>query len=93
MLDALAATGLRSVRYAKEVPGVEVCRTTSQAKAAKSQENATSNGCESLVEAVCDAVAHMIGGRGPCGVIDLDRWVHDAVFDGAVQAISDGGSA
>ena len=31
VLDALAATGLRSVRYAKEVPGVKKsCRTTSR---------------------------------------------------------------
>ena len=55
MLDALAATGLRSVRYAKEVPGVKrVVSNDIEAEAAKKcQENATSNGCESLVEAVC----------------------------------------
>ena len=67
VLDALAATGLRSVRYAKEVPGVKkVVSNDIEAEAAKKcQENATSNGCESLVEAVCgDAVAHMINSRG-----------------------------
>ena len=66
-----------------------------EAEAAKKcQENATSNGCESLVEAVCgDAVAHMINSRGdPYDVIDLDPYGSAAPFlDGAVQAISDGG--
>ena len=98
VLDALAATGLRSVRYAKEVPGVKkVVSNDIEAEAAKKcQENATSNGCESLVEAVCgDAVAHMINSRGdPYDVIDLDPYGSAAPFlDGAVQAISDGGSA
>ncbi|CAH0367226.1 unnamed protein product [Pelagomonas calceolata] len=96
VLDALAATGLRSVRYAKEVPGVKkVISNDIEAEAAKKcQENATSNGCESLVEAVCgDAVAHMINSRGdPYDVIDLDPYGSAAPFlDGAVQAISDGG--
>ena len=96
VLDALAATGLRSVRYAKEVPGVKkVVSNDIEAEAAKKcQENATSNGCESLVEAVCgDAVAHMINSRGdPYDVIDLDPYGSAAPFlDGAVQAISDGG--
>lgn len=96
VLDALAATGLRSVRYAKEVPGVKVvvANDIEEEAAKKCGDNAKQNECESLVEAVCgDAVAHMICSRGnPYDVIDLDPYGSAAPFiDAAVQAISDGG--
>jgi tRNA (guanine26-N2/guanine27-N2)-dimethyltransferase len=50
-LEALSATGLRSIRYAKEVPGVrEITANDISEKAASSiRENVAHNGVDHLV--------------------------------------------
>ena len=80
-----AATGLRSVRYAKEVPGVKTVLANDLEKdaAAACARNAAENGASDKVEAHCgDAVAYMINHRtsGQFDVIDLDPYLRRAGF-------------
>ncbi|KAJ8599265.1 hypothetical protein CTAYLR_006774 [Chrysophaeum taylorii] len=102
ILDALAATGLRSIRYAKEVPGVRrVVANDLDADAAEAcKRNLDANGVEaSQCETKCgDAVIAMLearaGGPGRVSydVIDIDPYGTCAPFlDAAVQCVSDGG--
>ncbi len=51
MLEALAATGLRAIRYAKEVPGVEsvLANDFSETAVACMKENIRRNKVEGLV--------------------------------------------
>lgn len=53
MLEALSATGLRSIRYAKEVPGIKkiIANDLSSAAVKSIKENIKLNGVEHLVEA------------------------------------------
>ncbi|EGB10961.1 hypothetical protein AURANDRAFT_1191, partial [Aureococcus anophagefferens] len=99
VLDALAATGLRSIRYAKEVPGVRkvVANDVDADAAAACGRNAAENGAADICEAHCgDAVDFMTASRGKGSqgfdVIDLDPYGSCAPFlDAAVQAVNDGG--
>ena len=100
VLDALAATGLRSIRYAKEIPGVRkvVANDVDEAAAAACGRNVVENGAAELCEAHCgDAVEFMATSRNKgkdqtFDVIDLDPYGSAAPFiDAAVQAVSDGG--
>ena len=56
ILEALAATGLRSIRYAKEVPGVsEIVANDFSIKAVEViKKNVTYNDVENIVTANCD---------------------------------------
>jgi len=101
ILDALAATGLRSIRYAKEVPGVKcvVSNDFEVDATAAAERNISQNGAADVCTAQnADALLAMIeskaGGRrgSQYDVIDLDPYGSAAPFvDGAVQALADGG--
>ncbi|KAH8064880.1 N(2),N(2)-dimethylguanosine tRNA methyltransferase [Aureococcus anophagefferens] len=97
VLDALAATGLRSIRYAKEVPGVRkvVANDVDADAAAACGRNAAENGAADICEAHCgDAVDFMTArGKGSQGRRHrLDPYGSCAPFlDAAVQAVNDGG--
>lgn len=98
VLEGLAASGLRSVRFALEVPGLQsVTANDFSAKAAALiARNAQHNGVGHLLQASCkDASMLMYEMRGKkerYDVIDLDPYGSPAGFlDAAVQAVGEGG--
>uniref|UniRef100_I3IV65 tRNA (guanine(26)-N(2))-dimethyltransferase n=1 Tax=Oreochromis niloticus TaxID=8128 RepID=I3IV65_ORENI len=98
VLEGLAASGLRSVRFALEVPGLQsVTANDFSAKAAALiARNAQYNGVSHLLQASCrDASMLMYDMRGKkdrYDVIDLDPYGSPTSFlDAAVQAVSEGG--
>lgn len=98
VLEGLAASGLRSVRFALEVPGLQ-CVTAndfSAKAAALIARNAQYNGVGHLLQASCrDASMLMYEKRSKkerYDVIDLDPYGSPASFvDAAVQAVGEGG--
>lgn len=96
ILEALSATGLRSIRYAKEVEGVQrIVANDISAKAVESiRQNVLHNGVESLVtphqeDATLLMIQHR---RNRFDAVDLDPYGCPSMYlDGAVQCISDGG--
>ena len=56
ILEALSASGLRSIRYAKEIPGVKqiVANDISEKAVASIRENVSRNGVEKLITASHD---------------------------------------
>ncbi|KAF9357788.1 RNA methyltransferase tRNA(m5U54)methyltransferase [Mortierella sp. NVP85] len=99
ILEALSASGLRSIRYAKEIPNVRHILTNDlEADAVASiKRNAEFNGIspELLEPHKGDAIDVLYQHRDPTkryDVIDLDPYGTASPFiDGAVQAVSDGG--
>lgn len=107
ILDALSATGLRALRYAKEIPFVTsiTANDLSDEATASIKVNIQHNKLEDRVSAIkSDARAHMYsipsqppskqpsGHVGRYDVIDLDPYGTAAPFlDAAVQAVNDGG--
>ncbi|KAJ9580194.1 hypothetical protein L9F63_004137 [Diploptera punctata] len=98
ILEALSASGLRSIRYAKEIPGVKkiVANDISEKAVASIQENVSRNGVEQLVSTSHDdAVMVMYRHRRPTErfhAVDLDPYGCPSQFlDAAVQCVSDGG--
>ncbi|CAG2058050.1 unnamed protein product [Timema podura] len=86
ILEALSASGLRSIRYAKEVPGLNsiVANDISEAAVTSIRANIAHNDVNHLVTAShSDAVFH---------AVDLDPYGCPSHFlDAAVQCVSDGG--
>lgn len=91
--EGLAATGLRSCRYALEIPNVKivVANDLSEAAVKKIAENAKHNGVSEIVKPRRgDANEAIREERGH--VIDLDPYGSAVPFlDSAVQAVYDGG--
>ncbi|XP_054897564.1 tRNA (guanine(26)-N(2))-dimethyltransferase isoform X2 [Poeciliopsis prolifica] len=98
VLEGLAASGLRSVRFALEVPGLQsiTANDFSNKAAALIARNAQYNRVNHLLQPSCrDASMLMYEMRGKkerYDVIDLDPYGSPAAFlDAAVQAVSEGG--
>ncbi|KAI9288420.1 N2,N2-dimethylguanosine tRNA methyltransferase [Umbelopsis sp. AD052] len=99
ILEALAATGLRSVRYAKEIPNVKriVANDLLEDAVLSIKRNTKFNEIsEDLLHAnQGDALGVMYNARGAAekfDVIDLDPYGTAAPFiDGAVQSVTSGG--
>ncbi|XP_074990265.1 tRNA (guanine(26)-N(2))-dimethyltransferase isoform X4 [Calonectris borealis] len=98
VLEALAASGLRSIRFAKEVPGLRaVVANDFSARAVElMSRNVAFNEVGGLVAPhMADARMLMYqckADREPFDVIDLDPYGSPAPFlDAAVQAVSEGG--
>ncbi|KAI5283110.1 RNA methyltransferase tRNA(m5U54)methyltransferase, partial [Ascosphaera aggregata] len=102
ILDALSATGLRALRYAKEIPFATriVANDLSGSAIAAIKLNITHNGVSHIVEPnkgdACSYMYKVAGneasGTGKFDVIDLDPYGTAAPFMGAaVQAVSNGG--
>lgn len=98
ILEALSATGLRSIRYAKEVPGLAriVANDLSRQAVNAIEENIRHNRVEHLVEAShSDAMTLMYMSTSyekRFNVVDLDPYGSPTRFlDGAVQSLVDGG--
>ncbi|XP_029727371.2 tRNA (guanine(26)-N(2))-dimethyltransferase [Aedes albopictus] len=98
ILEALSATGLRSVRYANEVPGVKeiIANDLSKSAVESIEKNVKHNKLEHLITpSFNDAMTLMYTSTSPdkrFTAIDLDPYGHPTRFlDGAVQSIEDGG--
>ncbi|XP_075979726.1 tRNA methyltransferase 1 isoform X2 [Anticarsia gemmatalis] len=98
ILEALSATGLRSIRYAKEVPNVTkiVANDLSEQAVETIKANIVHNQVEDLIETSHDdACMVMYKHKHPSkrfAAIDLDPYGCPSVFlDSAVQSIQDGG--
>uniref|UniRef100_A0A1I7UW94 tRNA (guanine(26)-N(2))-dimethyltransferase n=1 Tax=Caenorhabditis tropicalis TaxID=1561998 RepID=A0A1I7UW94_9PELO len=98
ILDALSASGLRALRFSKEVPdvGFIMANDFSDNAVASIQENVKLNGVEDIVEAhFGDAVMTMMEHRGidkRFHAVDLDPYGTASTFlDSAVQCVADRG--
>ncbi|CAK9807890.1 Probable tRNA (guanine(26)-N(2))-dimethyltransferase [Anthophora quadrimaculata] len=96
VLEALSATGLRSIRYAKEVQGIKQIVTNDIcAKAVESiKKNIQHNEVEHIVKPSHEDATLLMyqRRRDKFNVIDLDPYGCPTIFlDGAVQCVSDGG--
>ena len=97
VLDALSASGLRAMRYMKEVPGLHsvVANDLDPAAVAVMEQNFLRNGlgAPQVVPSTSDAVALLHQSKPPAAerfdVVDLDPYGTAAPFlDGAVQAVA-----
>ncbi|GJQ72207.1 hypothetical protein Trydic_g3298 [Trypoxylus dichotomus] len=97
VLEALSATGLRSIRYAKEVPRIKeiIANDISQKAVESIRENVVDNKVEDLVTpSHNDAIMllHQHKRQNQFSVIDLDPYGCPSIFlDSAVQAVKEGG--
>ncbi len=102
ILDALSATGLRALRYAKEIPEATTITANDLSSSATTsiKLNVEHNKLSHKINpTTSDAIEHMhrtaaraAGGPMPYHVIDLDPYGTAAPFlDAAVRAIVDGG--
>ncbi|TPX38214.1 hypothetical protein SmJEL517_g00413 [Synchytrium microbalum] len=99
ILEALAATGLRSLRYAKEIPGVGLITTNDMEAAAVEaiKSNRNLNGLTEQQLTVSKADANQVMYQAllqnkPYSIIDLDPFGTASPFiDAAVQAVASGG--
>ncbi|XP_067416599.1 tRNA (guanine(26)-N(2))-dimethyltransferase isoform X2 [Emydura macquarii macquarii] len=98
ILEGLAASGLRSIRFAKEVPGLRavVANDFSSKAVELMARNIQFNGVGHLVTPnLADARMLMYqqkAEKNPFDIIDLDPYGSPATFlDAAVQAVSEGG--
>ncbi|ODQ66241.1 guanine-N2--methyltransferase [Nadsonia fulvescens var. elongata DSM 6958] len=98
ILEALSASGLRAIRYAKEIPQVKTILANDFDPAAVKtiERNVKHNGVENIVKpSTGDANAVMYASKAssiPFHVIDLDPYGTAAPFvDAAVQSVVDDG--
>ncbi|XP_044134865.1 tRNA (guanine(26)-N(2))-dimethyltransferase isoform X1 [Bufo gargarizans] len=98
VLEGLAASGLRSIRFAREVPGLQtiVANDFSASAVELIKRNIQFNGVEHLVTAsYSDArmlMYNRMAKRDRFDVIDLDPYGSPAMFlDAAVQSVGEGG--
>ena len=92
LLEALSASGLRSIRYAKEIPGLtEIVANDFSKKAVESIErNVSANGVSDIVRASHADASALMYSRRKAGerftIVDLDPYGSAAPFlDAAVQ--------
>ncbi|KAL7741492.1 hypothetical protein ACLKA6_000811 [Drosophila palustris] len=98
ILEALAATGLRSIRYAQEIAGVRqiVANDLSRQAVESINTNVRHNAVEHLIEAShADAMTLMYTSTAPekrFDAVDLDPYgCPNRFLDGAMQCLGDGG--
>lgn len=99
ILEALAASGLRSVRFCKEMSGIKevVANDYSYDAVETMKKNIELNDVQNLMTASCDDAAMLMykasrDKKKLFDVIDLDPYGGPTLFlDSAVQAVKDGG--
>eukprot|EP00238_Polyblepharides_amylifera_P013116 CAMPEP_0196574958 /NCGR_PEP_ID=MMETSP1081-20130531/4548_1 /TAXON_ID=36882 /ORGANISM="Pyramimonas amylifera, Strain CCMP720" /LENGTH=566 /DNA_ID=CAMNT_0041893121 /DNA_START=128 /DNA_END=1828 /DNA_ORIENTATION=- len=95
ILEGLAASGLRALRYAKEVPdvGIVVANDCDAAAVEAIRKNVQHNGEGARVWPMeADARVLMLQTEKVFDVVDLDPYGSPAMFlDSALQSVSDGG--
>ena len=99
ILEALSATGLRSIRYMKEIQGItsivanDIDATAVEAIKRNIEFNNLST--SSVIPSHSDAISFMYANREPSKqyeIVDLDPYGGANIFlDGAVQSIKEGG--
>ncbi|TQE00213.1 hypothetical protein C1H46_014131 [Malus baccata] len=97
VLEALSASGLRALRYAREVEGIgQVVALDNDKDAVEAcRRNIKFNGsvaCSKVESHLADARVHMLTHPKEFDVVDLDPYGSPSVFlDSAVQSVVDGG--
>eukprot|EP01029_Cantina_marsupialis_P011852 TRINITY_DN26357_c0_g1_i1.p1 TRINITY_DN26357_c0_g1~~TRINITY_DN26357_c0_g1_i1.p1 ORF type:complete len:560 (+),score=168.05 TRINITY_DN26357_c0_g1_i1:40-1719(+) len=96
ILEALSATGLRSIRYYNEIPGVKdiIVNDIDKEAVAAITKNIEANGIDTkrVVPNCGDAVMVMHQNRETFDVVDLDPFGAPTIFlDSAIQSITNGG--
>ncbi|KAJ3325117.1 tRNA methyltransferase 1 [Boothiomyces sp. JEL0866] len=94
IMEALSASGLRSVRYAKEIPKVSKILTNDLSKDAVKaiERNSKHNKVDGIVQPNHGDACKVLYTGPEYDVIDLDPYGSAAPFlDSAVQAVADGG--
>ncbi|GKV16964.1 hypothetical protein SLEP1_g27525 [Rubroshorea leprosula] len=97
VLEALSASGLRALRYAREVDGIGQVVALDNDKGAieACQRNIKFNGsvaCAKVESHLADARVYMLTHPKEFDVVDLDPYGSPSVFlDSAVQSVVDGG--
>ncbi|KAK6152640.1 hypothetical protein DH2020_012279 [Rehmannia glutinosa] len=97
VLEALSASGLRALRYAREVDGIGqvVALDKDNACVEACRRNIKFNGsvaCSKVESHLADARVYMLTHPKEFDVVDLDRYGSPSVFlDSAVQSVVDGG--
>ncbi|XP_039009574.1 probable tRNA (guanine(26)-N(2))-dimethyltransferase 1 [Hibiscus syriacus] len=97
VLEALSASGLRALRYAREVEGIgKIIALDNDKEAVEAcQRNIKFNGsvaCSKVESHLADARVYMLTNPKEFDVVDLDPYGSPSVFlDSAVQSIVDGG--
>ncbi|KAI0497661.1 hypothetical protein KFK09_020894 [Dendrobium nobile] len=97
VLEALAASGLRALRYAREVDGIGpvIALDNDEASVKACMRNIKFNGstaCSKVEAYHADARVYMLTNQKEFDVVDLDPYGSPSVFlDSAVQAVTDGG--
>eukprot|EP00116_Pleurobrachia_bachei_P011745 sb/3472007/ len=92
ILEALGATGLRSVRFSKEIPEDLVskitCNDMCEEAVISMKRNIEHNNCTNVTPSLEDACVLMMKNKGGFDVVDIDPYGTPAPFlDTAVQAI------
>nr|CAD1841825.1 unnamed protein product [Ananas comosus var. bracteatus] len=97
VLEALAASGLRALRYAREVDGIGqvIALDNDKASVEACKKNIQFNGslaCSKVEAHLADARVYMLTHPKEFDVVDLDPYGSPSVFlDSAVQSVADGG--
>ncbi|XP_021816795.1 probable tRNA (guanine(26)-N(2))-dimethyltransferase 2 [Prunus avium] len=97
VLEALSASGLRALRYAREVEGIGqvVALDNDKVSVEACRRNIKFNGsvaCSKVESHLADARVHMLTHPKEFDVVDLDPYGSPSVFlDSAVQSVVDGG--
>ncbi|TKY65049.1 tRNA (guanine(26)-N(2))-dimethyltransferase 2 [Spatholobus suberectus] len=97
VLEALSATGLRALRYAREIEGIGqvVALDNDKASVEACRRNIKFNGsvaCSKVESHLADARVYMLTHSKEFDVVDLDPYGSPSVFlDSAVQSVVDGG--
>ncbi|KAL1211377.1 tRNA (guanine(26)-N(2))-dimethyltransferase 2 [Cardamine amara subsp. amara] len=97
VLEALSASGLRALRYAREIEGIGqvVALDNDLASVEACQRNIKLNGSEAISKVEShhtDARVHMLTHPKEFDVVDLDPYGSPSIFlDSAVQSVADGG--
>ncbi|PON82089.1 tRNA methyltransferase, Trm [Trema orientale] len=97
VLEALSASGLRALRYAREVEGIGqvVALDNDKASVEACRRNIKFNGsvaCAKVESHLTDARVYMLTHPKEFDVVDLDPYGSPSVFlDSAVQSVVDGG--
>ncbi|XP_009762272.1 tRNA (guanine(26)-N(2))-dimethyltransferase 1-like isoform X1 [Nicotiana sylvestris] len=97
VLEALSASGLRALRYAREVEGISqvVALDNDKASVEACRRNIKFNGsvaCSKVESHLADARVYMLTHSKEFDVVDLDPYGAPSVFlDSAVQSVADGG--
>ncbi|KAH6830312.1 hypothetical protein C2S53_007478 [Perilla frutescens var. hirtella] len=97
VLEALSASGLRALRYAREVDGIAqvVALDNDKASVESCRRNIKFNGsvaCSKVESHLADARVYMLTHPKEFDVVDLDPYGSPSIFlDSAIQSVVDGG--